>query len=350
MKKILCLLLALCLIFLVCSCGKKESDTNPFDIEKIVDMNKVRKLENINSFNDLNDDEETYYTNLMVEAIKALDVDTLAKLFPYDTISINFLKTIKNNDEKTQLWDMTIGQYIYLPQSRQLVYRSPMHIYCMWMEMAYSNNGFVANEITRYNYARVIEVYNKYYNNAFYTSKKLSISEVNTIHALFYETLGIAGLDLLADGALFQFVLPEIENGFESQSNINNKEFFPDWQHFKDLKIDSMAPLVEETLDFYYEFKDEYNYYFKNQENKDKMQRFLDEKCKPYRTAINITYFVPVKKDSLMLTKTESDFIKDINLYEYGVFINGVSYQYMLKPMITSAVQHNIIPVFSKQS
>ena len=347
MKRILSFILIFCLLFLSSGCKEEvKTQADPLNIKNIVDMSKVRDLEEISSFNELNSDEELYYNYLFIESVKTLDIDTLSKMLINDPLSLEYLKVIKNDPERKSLWGKTIGQYIYLPQSRQLIYPSTMHIYCMWMDYAYSNTGFTANEITQYDYQEVINFYNNYYNRAFLISKHIDIKTIYSLNLFLYEELGIVDLNTAAYGALFQYIFPEIEYGFETQDYIREDGCFKDWAHFKDLNIDRMIPIIESTIEDESDFANEFNYYFKDEVNKKKIQKFLDEEGKVYRTAVNITYFIPASKETMNLSEAENEYIKDLKIYRFGSFVDFLSYEYMLSPIIKSVVENKIVTAY----
>lgn len=353
MKKILSLMLALAMVFGVTGCKEKkntETDkaSNPLSIENFVDMDKVRKIDELDSFNDLNEAEEIYYNYLFIESIKTLDTDTLSKL-KIDSEGIEKLKKVKENPERKHLWDITLGEYIYLPQSRQLVYPCPKHIYCMWMEYAYSNPEITPNEVCNYDFDSILELYDKYYDKAYYTAEYIDFKKIDNLAVFFYANLRAVDLYHAADGNMSEFIFPEEEYCFASEEYLLDETCFPDWPYFIDFKIDRMAPVIEKTLDYYYNYRDEFNYYFVNAENKQKLQEFIDTNCKMYKTPIYLTYFAPFSKDTLNLSEAEAEYIKDITIYEFGFFKNKYSYEYLLSVLLDSALSYKIIEPFSAE-
>ena len=109
-----------------------------------------------------------------------------------------------------------------------------------------------------------------------------------------------------------------------------------------------MIPVIEQTLDFYHEFEDEFNHYFKNPKNKDAIQKYLNEKCFIFHNPTELSYFAPISKDSLNLTESEKNYITDIELYEYGFFKTALSYQYLTKPFINGAISCGVVEPMKK--
>lgn len=348
MKKFFCCFLVFILLFSICGCNAEKSE-----IEAIVNMENVRPIDKIYLLKDLNKDEEIYFNYIFITSIINLDIETL-KTISDDEMGISCLETIKNDAERKDLWDKTVGKAIYLPESRQLIYKDPLHFYCMYITDAYNTLGADPTEICRYTYDEVLDFYNKYYDKAFYTAKEIDISTIDTILSFLYEYLGLVEPITASKEGLFQLVCPEYEFCFSLPEFIENEtDGFPDWPSFKDLNLDSMIPVMESA--FYGNdsienplYKEEFEYYFNNAQNKQKLQNFINENCIHYKTATNITYFVPLNKNDLNLSQSETEKVKDINLFVSGFFRNGYSYEYLLSALIDSAVSHGAVTAFSE--
>lgn len=347
MKKIFCCFLVFILLFSVCGCKTEKSE-----IETLVNMENVRPIDKTYLLKNLNRDEEIYFNYLFMTSIINLDTETLKKL-SLDETGISCLETIKNDAQRKDLWEKTVGKVIYLPESRQLIYKDPLHIYCMYITDIHNTIGGDPTEMARYSYDEVLEFYNKYYEKAFYVAKEVDINEIDTILSFLYEYLGLVEPITASKEGLFQLVCPEYENYLSLPEYIDTEDGFPNWIAFKDLNLDSMLPVIEagfydnESLENPL-YKDEFEFYFKNTQNKQNLQKFINENCIHYKTAVNITYYVPINKKDLNLSQSETEKIKDINLFVSGFFRNGYSYEHLLSTLINSAISHGAVAEFNK--
>lgn len=202
MKRLIALLLCLCMVFALTACGNDSKepskpqdkpsatepapdDSTPTDGENDVtepsegsDVTEDTIRENgqlPESAKDLTRAEKKYYIGKVMQAIIDLDVETMNE-YASDN-SAYMIRSVKEDDVYRAMWEKSIGQSLYMEDSHMLIYKDPDYICGAWMTELGKTGGTMKANIDDYTEEEIVAVFEKYYEKAPYIAVKVDIED-----------------------------------------------------------------------------------------------------------------------------------------------------------------------------
>lgn len=273
-------------------------------------------------------------TTIFFKAFQDLDAEAAKPYLmesDYEEI-VDVFNRIKANEEDVEIWNKTIGAMIYLPDSDMLIRKSWDYIQAKWYTDCWRENveipGDAADEFPK---EYLDEIFERYYEDApyctvtkfadhvMYVSEDAEIQEC--IEREFRESLGIESFYRLSHvedlrAAVMMKGVGTLGLGYEYI-----EEKTPGYEVLLSKDIDQWIVIMDEVISSAEKSPvlDIYTDYYKNEETKEILQKFLNEQCEVYRDLGRVVFFFPVDVDkdyfqTRGLTEEDRMLLKQMNL------------------------------------
>lgn len=246
-------------------------------------------------------------------AVQNLDAETMQPYLSeleYEQVCKIF-NIVKSDPRELEFWNKTVGEIMYFPDSGALVAKSNRYIFSKWYTDCWSSNTEIPDELSLED---LDAIYDKYYEEApyainrfftltfFYLSEDGAIAEVDL--GQFWTAMGCTHLDTPPyDCDAVDIRLAVLMDSSDTISSNYEKiaEDIPGYADLLSKDIDRLIEIVDawpkaEKAGLYF---DCYNQYYKNEENKEIMQQFLNEECDIYRIPYTIYVFTPYDPEKM---------------------------------------------------
>ncbi len=292
---------------------------------------------------DLTRAEMNHYIGKVMQAIITLDVETMKEYANEN--SERMIRSVKEDDTYRLVWEKTIGKSIYLEESHRLVYKDPNFIFASWLTDVYKNGETLRARTKDYSEEEIIAILDKYIDSAPYVTDDLdiednfdidieegkiiidcrdcfnetpwySLNDVSVPHPISRDSEDLARL---AFGEICEVAL-----GFDYIKNHN----FTIWEAFVTADLDTIAAafdkapygmnaeITDETNQLYERV---YQTYYKDDERRAKIQKWMDENVIILRDLSSVFFYIPAEMTKTYpyytFTDAEKEQIKDMNLY-----------------------------------
>lgn len=370
MKRILAFLLCMVMVFALCACGNDEatptekSPTNPVTApstptennnateptqdnpdsttpDEEVSDDTIRENGKLpNDPSKLTSAEEKHYLGEVIQAIIDLDVETLEDLA--DSNSVNCIRYIRDNENYRKAWNKTVGQSIYLEDSKYIAHRDPQYIFANWITSVYNKNETLKGFIYNYSEEELLQILDTYGSNAPYVISEIDDYFIDVVDGKISiscnQVLQDAGWDTLSDMGFYGWAGKENEQlariifgagcGIANGLDEINKNGFTIWQDMltgnvnkivaafdKATGYDLNEPITSKLGQFNARY---YQAYYKNVDNAAKIQDWMNENVQILRDTSNILVYMRIRTidDALYyITEEERAEIQHLELY-----------------------------------
>ncbi len=202
MKRLITLLLCLCVVFALAACGNDSKEPSkpqdkPSATEPAPDNSTPTEDENDatepsggsdvtedtirengklpESESDLTRAERKHYIGKVMQAIIDLDTETMNEYASDNSAYI--IRAVKEDDVYRTMWEKTIGQSIYMEESNMLVYKDPEYIFGAWLTDLYKTGGQLKAKTEEYTEEEIVAIFDKYYAKAPYIAAEIDIKD-----------------------------------------------------------------------------------------------------------------------------------------------------------------------------
>ena len=306
MKKIIVLFFGIVLMVVISACGVRRKNEDKKEYTGILTDNlniKPKVKYNLPKM-----------AATVLEGYKRLDADALAPFLSdseYEKVKVVF-SFIKNSPEDRAFWDNTVGNVIYLEGYDLLLVKSIKCIEAKWYTDVWMNNEIIpANASKDFPVEYLDAIYDKYYDAAPY-----EIS-YNTARYMFYwdndDSLSIAldTIPIFLGCERLQYLFTNYEyytpSALRSAILLNSTENYslgfdyiandiPLYEDLLSKDLDKFMEIVsdieqEEEKGYYYHI---YENYYKNEQNRALLQKFINEECEVLRNVSDVVICLPV--------------------------------------------------------
>lgn len=370
LKKILSILLCLCLIFPLAACGQDGTNGNNNNKENVSTDNKTENKSDAddsgnnddeeskiirengklpNNDKDLTEAEKLHYLTIVMQAAIDLDIETL-KIYAKDQEEIDYYQAIIDDPEYKWLYENTIGNIKILPESGYMVAKSTRHIFVNWYTDMWRQGAKIPEDVDKFSFEEIKSLYAKYYNDAVYVINDIYTNSYDTYLKNGYIYFEIDELFRDAGYGDVQYTLSPSHHTYNGASNnyahylfgtegttldlgydyIDSKkdEKFPIWSIMMEADLDKVVEYFESHG--VYDINDvnesdselytnTYKLYYKDELMRAKVQEWTDKNVQFKRDLSTIVTFiranVDVSSPYYTLTKEEKDSIRDLPLY-----------------------------------
>lgn len=340
MKRIIALLLCLCMVFALAACGGNNGDNGGSGnggglLDGVIGggtklsnkhANESQKMELFleeddkitpngelpNNEEDVEGIDQRYYFNEAINAVIQLDEEKM-KLYLCEE-EYTALMELKNNKDAYELWQHTVGNLTYMP-SAGCWYGRPMHlVYAMWYEDQVKAGATLKEIAGMLSYDELVDIYNEYYDKVplvvkycggpdeFYMedgyikfemgSPMLSMGVSDLDRILVEDTYfpEAEGADSIRTNNLYELVLGWTACDYEWD---NFNMLFEDGdcrllESFQKKDLDAVIAMVDADEkswdDDWANDKEDYDKFMKNEAAKAALQKFMNEHVTFYRT------------------------------------------------------------------
>jgi len=296
---------------------------------------------------DLSDAEISHYLNVVVNAAIDLDMETLKEYIDEDIYSS--FESIYNDEEYKAMWQKTIGNMIYLKDSRYLVGKNINHIVSMWYTDSWKKNIEMPEEAKYFTREQTKEMYETYYDKAFYIAKELGDYNIELEEGKIrfeiddiFEDMGYGNIkyDLAPSSWTYEgsgenyahlLVGEQAEN-----LNLGYDYIYNDGKSFGNLDI-FLSESLEDDVDYFktqtkYDINSDssiyvewFNHYYLNSETRKIIQEWKNENVIILRDLSSVTAYIKSNVDETYpyytFTDEEKEFIRDFELcWEERIF------------------------------
>lgn len=381
MKKILCLILSILLVVSLTACGNKTStettpddnlqDNNetitPSETDNEESSNGIRKNGQLPEYwHLLTEKEQKYYNEKIFVALQTFDFETLESLTDSKSEeALERLHEIYDNEQYKKMYEKTVGQVKYLPNSGIVIFKSHNYIFSKWLEYMETNDielpdstGYIDKETTDkwYNecYASAPNVYS-WLNDL---GSDCEIKDGKIVYNLndLFRTIGGGKLS-----AIFVTTKENRDDGYAKllfgqhdylkdlgYQYISNDGNCPQYKNILTLDLEIMAESMTVFEDnkesFYYEY---FEKFYKYDQVRSEIQTWVNENCFATRGFSSCAIYMPVvveKEYGLMdCTDEELTILKEANLYK-GVIVGDCA-----KDTDSFAAYYDIIETMERQ-
>lgn len=146
--------------------GENESEGE--SASQAADPNLPEGVRPNGQIDELTDEELKYYAGILFRAAQALDTETLS-LYADDQGDIVYLQQIKDDSQMTELWNKTVGQWIYFDADGLLLTKSLHYIEAKWYTDYWQSGVEIpVQDVEDYTIEDTLALYDKYYTDAPY--------------------------------------------------------------------------------------------------------------------------------------------------------------------------------------
>lgn len=301
-----------------------------------------------NKWENLTAEEQRYYNNKIVTALKELDVETIKELsgLTDNDYEIKNLNDIASNQEYKTMYQQTVGEVKYLPQSMILVMKSKHFVFGKWLqEMEKSNaelpesTGHISKEIAdqwyESCYKNAIEVYFAFNHDGNYCKLKDGkiIYDIDRVSSRIID----AELSDMYVNSIYtgQDAYAMMVFGYESDLKslgydyIKKEDNSPQYEIVLSGDLDKMIIEMNKnpnmaTDDFYGKY---FRTFYLNETYRKQIQQWMNENtigCRGFSGASIFIKITDIEKDYLLkkCTDDEKSILRQANLYTNSIVQN----------------------------
>lgn len=265
---------------------------------------------------------------ILIESVQNLDADGLKPYISekdYDFYSINF-KRIKENSEDALLWQNTIGQIIYYPNSDIIIGKDLEYVRDKWYTDCYLlQSNIPADDASEFSKEYLLDIYENYYKDAPYLAGrdvylpfKIIDGKITFDISKMFNSLLYPDVDEIIN---YNFIKNDNKSFFYDKIILGDSigynlgyEYIEKDTNNRSIREDYIA-LIDKNLDYiidrsskyllYYESDSyvvkTYNNYFINRKNRKLIQEYLDKYCEIYLDVNDVTVFYHIDINSYPL-------------------------------------------------
>lgn len=385
MRKIsILLVLSMCLgLFAGCNqnADKKEesSETSSetdidmgYEDEDYVDETLIRENGSLpNDVEKLTKAEFSHYLGIVITALKELDIETLKEYYKpeekesdswvddlmnayRDHGEIECLEYIKNDETMRNLWEYTVGQMIYLPDSGYVAYKDTQYLFCKWYNDMLDKGESLPNSTWDLSIENILAIYEEYdkelpYNTSlafdvgccFVEDGNIYFKLDSVINRIFGLTLMCVEPDeegvfsaseysYLAFGATYY-----LENEIATDEDFNLLDIALEADLDKVVEyFDSRTEYDLNTMDDYK--AEDYRTYFKDDAMRAKAQQWMNENVNIFNRGNWVVFYMPLDMEysypCYSFSEEERELVKDITLVEDVIMYDESNDEYDFSP------------------
>jgi hypothetical protein len=315
--------------------GLIDSDTDLYISDKDGNLTNIRKNGKLpSSKKDLTDEEIYYYIGTVVQAAIDLDINTL-KMYSANEEDIKTFEAIINNPTYKEMYEKNIGNIIYLDNSHYFVYKDPFYIYSRWFSDEKVGDSKAA--IDKLTITELNNIYNKYRENAVYIVNNVNKADFNFSLKnghIYFELDGIFGnvgydnvSDLISDDPS---TYANIVFGTHrtADTNITNSDLNGIVDMLTSENLNQMIEYVNNNAIYDLNFENKelelddcYQLYYKNKENREKIEAWMKDNTETYKNDCGIIIYIKANIHHKcnwpfnLFTDLEREQIKELPIY-----------------------------------
>lgn len=271
----------------------------------------------------------TAFQNMDAEALKPFleesDYNNLAEGFGW----------IQDNPEDAEFWKQTVGTMRYFPESDVLIARSPEYVGAKWYTDCWKNNAEIPAEDSQdFPKEYLDEIYDTYYKDAPYTiingfgNEIMSQDEEGNYLCYLFKMLPRMGYDELSgalrdhgnSAALRAAILLDCGNSYGLGYDYISDDI-PGYEAILSKDLDGMIQIVDTGVELEENNTSArcYNDYYKDAQNQELLQQYLNDECEVYRELDQIHFYLPIDVDntfpySYVLTENDKAELRQMNV------------------------------------
>ena len=385
MRKIISALLVVFMTISLCACNSDKKNPENESSQYFTDTYKSSSIKfKLNHQVILNNGEMTgkeeeltsedimYHLNEAMNALIHLDLNILKNYVSEDEFFI--YKKIANNTEVKALWDRTIGNISYLPESNLFIGKFPSVLQSVWYNDMCEKNQKIKNpnELTM---EEMVDIYNTYYEKtpvciSFCRGIDDYLIEDGEIHfnlTQIFSSIGVSYLEHLIpedwspetpqNGNIHQLLIswwPAQDNVSDCAAIKQNEEFLL-YDSIMSKDLEKAVKIIDDNKDFFEtkNNKDEYKKYLKNKDNRETLQTFINENIYVYRTYSEIILLCKVDTTKSfgiygdLMSEREKEKIKNVEYYDIicipSLTDNDLQWEKSFGEIIQIAKNNNVI-------